>query len=258
MTTFNITECQSRLNTPHPFTMRPLHSGGGLGNATEALFGIVENNRQGADHEESGTEFKTKLEDTTSLVTLVTCNPNENYIRKGGSVRMLTEDHAVQTTQEDRKNFYFSVRVGKATDIGGQAFTISREADRLLVLQNGYAVCGWTKQRIDNALTKKLTRLMLAKATSKALDPSDPRYAELAKGGEPRLGEWKAVSLYEGFSHDRFWDRLDAGRIMIDFRSHSLDVGKASLKIRDHGTAFRITEREITDIYTSMETQKII
>ncbi len=235
-----------------------------MGNATEALVGIVENNRDEADHPVFG-EMKNKIDGTTSRLTLFTRNPKYNMmISKGrrGAIRSLTEAYGLAVeddTKTDRRNLYQTLKFGTPTYVGGSRFDLVIENTpdpRLTIHVDHRPVAAWDTPTIDAAFNKKLPKLTMTKGQSVPLEKTHPSYELMACDGEPRVARWTSITQYEKPDLDGFWNALRNGKVVIDLRAyiHTTDAGK--IKSRDHGTAFRIAEEHIPLIFK--ETNQII
>lgn len=223
------------------YNSRPLHSGNGLGNAHETLFGVLENNHKGPDVPLYNLELKSSQEGCPTLVTLITNSPKLKFLetRKSGT-RMLVERYALPSGQENRKNLYTTLRVGRKTQFGLTTFELTPRDNSLIVSADGVEITGWNIEDLSKAVRTKIGgSLLLTKGK--------------AEGDVVTSCSFSSASLYEEFRPESFMNLLHGGEIVIDIRAHSIALsGRPSLKIRDHGTAFRISEKNLSKLYETI------
>lgn len=223
------------------YRSRPFHSGNGLGNAHETLFGVSENNHKGPDVPLYNLELKSSQEGCPTLVTLITNSPKLKFYesRKSGT-RMLVENFALPSEREDRKNLYTTLRVGRKTQFGPTTFEITTSNNSLVISADGVEITGWNIEDLTKAVRTKIGgSLLLTKGK--------------AEGDVVTSCSFSTATLYEEFRPESFMNLLHGGEIVIDLRAHSVAVsGRPSLKIRDHGTAFRISEKNLPKLYETI------
>jgi hypothetical protein len=243
----------STINKDSIYTIeaRARDSSDGLGNAHEALFGVVENNIAGPDVDIHNLELKASLIDCTTRVTLFTNAPKTNFLSEKKSATRALVERFGQADDDNplRSNLYFTASVGRASSLKEHSFRITKRDEQYILTADNIPVVGWNQAAITKSAMRKLGgtnnpqngsgALLLSKGTS------------TNTGGNNHQCVFSKSTLYEGFSIGAFYDLFNEGKIVVDFRAHSLDVGKPSLKIRDHGTAFRISEKYIGELYTT-------
>lgn len=222
------------------------HSSNGLGYANEGIFNVTENNSNGPDLPFCNLELKASSVDSDTLMTICTNAPkinlmNEEGKKKKAATRFLVEGYAKQDdTCLERKNLYQTIKIGKTTNISGHEFSVTRSEENIWVTVDEKPIVGWKTETLVNAVSKKIgTALLLTKGKAELVD----------RASNSHRCKFTRATLYENFSAAAFISMLDAGKIVIDLRAHSMDVGKPSLKIRDHGTAFRVAEDDISGMF---------
>ena len=102
--------------------------------------------------------------------------------------------------------------------------------------------CGYTYDDLEKVLKKKLKNLFYVCADSK----------KDSKGVE--YFHFKKAETYENPSLRKFLNMLDKGLIMYDIRIGSYQSGENIGKAHDHGSGFRILEKNLCKLYSSHET----
>lgn len=231
-----------RNTTPIRLDVRPQHSGNGLGHAHETLFGVFENNVAGPDVSEYNLELKSSTTDTQTLTTLLTCAPRINHLDdRKGATRSLVERYAVQDRDNpQRRNMYVSLNFGRTTHFDDREMYLNHTDDSITLVVDDVPCVGWKTDVLMNAAKRKLNNrndgaLLLTKGNSH-LTPNGQYECRFDKS-----------TLYRGFSITNFREALFGGIITVDLRAHSVMGDR--LKIRDHGTAFRISEKNLSYLY---------
>lgn len=244
----------STINKDARFTItaRPLDSSSGLGNAHESLFGVLENNDKGPDVPHHNLELKASLDNSKTLVTLFSNAPKINLINTDGkrksATRSLVETYAlVEEENEKRSNLYISLHVGRVTNFNGTAFSITHTDENYFITADEVPIVGWTKTAIENSAMKKLGGKSNPNGGNGALLLTKGKSIDV--GNNMRECSFSQSTLFQDFDIASFHNLLNDGSITVDIRAHSVDVGKPSRKIRDHGTAFRISEKKLGDLY---------
>ena len=234
---------------------RPGHSGNGAGLAKELLFNIGENNRSGPDliTGDRGDEFKVSNEDSACNITLINVAPHKNLIdpdpvkgRKRAATRALAETFAIQDEMVDnRKNFYMDVKMGKVTSLGGVEFSLSHDEDNLFLHAADDKVASW-----GFTVLKERFRVKLGGINGKGGLVHTSVKSFLVNTATNKFDHvWVKSTSFDGFKTDDIPSLICDGTISLSFKAHTLDIGKKSLKIRDHGTGFRIHPRNIGRLY---------
>ena len=103
------------------------------------------------------------------------------------------------------------------------------------------ASCGYTYADIEEVLTKKLKSLFYVSAETKT-DQKRQEYFNFNK-----------ADIYKKTSFRKFINLLDKGLIMYDIRIGSYQSGKNYGKAHDHGSGFRILEKNLCKLYSIHE-----
>ena len=98
--------------------------------------------------------------------------------------------------------------------------------------------CGYTYADLQKVMKKKLKNLFCVKAETK----TDK------KGNEYFL--FNKAEIYEKPSFEKFLDLIDNGLIMYDIRIGSYQSGAKIGKAHDHGSGFRILEKNLSKLYS--------
>lgn len=256
--TTKLTEC----NTFESVT-RFGHSGNGLGNATETLvYGVEENNLAGADIQHLNLEAKCSDVETSSLTTIFTNDPKINLMipeeerakkRPKGGMRSLMENFSQWNSEKGRYMFYYDLKIGKATNIGKNVFTLTRDDDNLWIEANGQAVTGWYTDQIMQSVKRKVGggasapdgqgSVVIAKGRSTLVDVNSNRHKH----------QIEEAVVYHGFRASNFLNALDDGTITVSLRAWGEDRGKTSMYIRNHGTGFRISQNNVSKLFDRQE-----
>lgn len=198
----------------------------GVGHTLEYHLGIVENNFSLADL--GGAELKAKREGATSLITLFTRDRKAWKVRQSDAIRNFG------TIDDDGRPNLYCTLFAKAK---GSRFTMNVTTGGVSVEhRTGTVLCEWKHDDLAACFAKKFPALMLVVAKS-----------ELRSDGE--WFKYKSAKLLSGSSPAKFRSCLAAGLVSIDLRLHL--VGK---KVRNHGTAFRISEDSLPRLFSTGRT----
>ena len=265
MSVLTVDDYSSKLSNIPIYASRPGHSGSGLGNAKERLFGVEENNDGGADF--NGDEFKVQEEHASSEVSLKTFNAKKNEVtgtNNGRTMRFLVERLAVFDDTPHtfnlrgkthhvagRSKFYHSMYFGKARPCGNVSLSLDRMSDGHihLVEDERTSLISYDPSALTTPFTKKLNRLIFTLGSANPLDPKHPAYQSLVTNGIPREGKFSSVTIYEGFSMDLFWKAFFDGYLSWNVRGWHADIGGKNLYVRDHGMAWRIHRNHLHMLY---------
>jgi len=94
-------------------------------------------------------------------------------------------------------------------------------------------IAEWSTYVIAGKFMTKLDRLLLILADSKMVD-------------EKEFFHYNEAYILENPTPEKFLEGFNRNELMIDLRMHLKDYGG----VRNHGTAFRISEKNLTDLYT--------
>lgn len=222
-------------------SMRISHTG--IGKTCEELIGIPENNSKLADYK-GILEIKSSREFSKSMITLFTKSPSSSikvssYLREkyGRPDKNFPEIKVLRFTAEHDDYKYFDNSYGFKINIDEKDrrlnLLINSIDGELLEIGNIYYDLGDLKEIINS----KLKYIAYIKA-------------ETIKGDKIEKFKFKEAKLLSGLNFDKFILAIKEGIIDYDIR---LGVyGKKSKtpgKLHDHGFAFRIKKKRISDIF---------
>ena len=215
----------------------------GIGKTFEDYIGVKENNKKRPDF--AGFEIKSQRDHTQSFLTLFTKSPSFPL----GANTYLKERYG--TPYEDNpkiKNLHTSLFAKKLNSYKGKyAFTLinDRRAKRIFIgiysLRTKKMIdktCGYLYSDLEPIFKKKLKNLFYVNATTK----------KDSKGTE--YFHFNQAEIFEQPSFDKFLDLLDKGIIMFDIRIGSYKSGNNFGKTHDHGSGFRIIDKNLYKLYT--------
>jgi hypothetical protein len=101
--------------------------------------------------------------------------------------------------------------------------------------------CGYTYDDLKKVLTRKLKNLFYVTAETKK-DKTGTEYFFFNK-----------AEIYENPSFEKFLSLIDKGLIMYDIRIGSYQSGSNYGKTHDHGSGFRILEKNLNKLYSTHE-----
>lgn len=201
----------------------------GIGKTLEDLLGIAENNIDGPDF--GDYELKSGRQDAGSMLTIFTKTPLPR-----GSVKRLRAEFGYSSDVYDNEE-----KVLHAT-LSAKAFVKIANTDRCLRIEctdkkisiidkTGKEWAFWTCEGLQKAFEKKYKNKFV--------------YAKAMSRGEGAAEEFKFVEAYEvsGFSYESFVEMLKDGTVCVDLRIGQYHGGPKNGQTHDHGTAFRIAEK---------------
>ncbi len=201
----------------------------GIGHLLESELGIRETNLAIPDIG-GRVEIKGTRRNANALITLFTFNrgvwriKQKEVISKFGYI-----------DNSERKSLYSTVSSGSSNS---QGFKIEIDADRnLIILKNDFekeTIAEWSTYVIAGKFMTKLDRLLLIYADSKIEN-------------ETELFWFNEAYLLEHPTPENFLESFRRNEIFLDIRMHL----KTSGGVRNHGTGFRIAERNLIHLYKS-------
>lgn len=218
----------------------------GIGKTFEDYIGVAENNIDEPDL--VGYEIKAHREIAKSYITLFTKSPSfpkrANAILKD-KYGMPYEDNS------DLKRLHTSMFANKTNTYGlHYSFKIINDRTNEKILIGVFDVktkklidksCGYSYVDLKKALNKKLKNLFYVSADTK-IDYKGHEYFFFNK-----------ADIYEKPSFVKFLNMIDKGLIMYDIRIGSYQSGKNYGKPHDHGSGFRILEKNLCKLYSHHE-----
>jgi hypothetical protein len=209
----------------------------GIGKTFEDYLGVEENNLKDPDFE--GFEVKSKRTLSNSLTTLITQSPTSPrginaVLRKrfGYETEGIVHKELRTTPNYGRYNnckdsFGFKLEINERCERVGLHIKNLKTED--IEMDNIY----WSFDNLRDAINVKLTNLFLVKASKRDLD--DGEYFRFEE----------ATVYFGGGDFDKFLSFIREGKIKVDIRLGSYENGEP----HDHGTAFRINAKHLSELY---------
>jgi hypothetical protein len=199
-----------------------------VGKTAEDILGVVENNSKDSDLP-FGVEVKATRINSESLTTLFTSSPKHMDGRRG-VIRSLCSEYG-QKSEFDRLQLYMTVSPHTSLK--------SRVDNNQVVIYNSENG-DLAKRNIpvfEAVIRRKIKNVVLFKAESRIYD------------------QWEEFRFVEALylsnaDINRFLQCLNDGVIKIDFRAH---LNTQTKRVRDHGTGFRIDERDYGRLFGNVE-----
>jgi hypothetical protein len=195
-----------------------------IGKTFEDILHIKENNNPEADLH--GVEIKAKRAYSDSSITLFTARPC--YPPK--ATKYLINSYGYYSEDNSEKRFYSTLLYNRVTTYNDTGLSIGID-DSLNVIANDEAIVRWEYDRLKKITSKKLPAMGFVTADSRVIQDHEEFY-------------YRELELMWGFSFDRFLKAIKNKQISIDFRA-KLKNGR----VRDHGTAFRISKNYLKNLY---------
>lgn len=203
----------------------------GIGKTLEDLLGIIENNISGPDF--GNYELKTMRTTTNSMITLFTKSPNPHKVN---SILLETYGFTTANYKNQNKVLHTTLDAVKYSPLGntGKALKIKCTEKRISIIDHeGNEPAYWDPDQLEKVFSKKYShRLILAFADS------------MGSGKNEEFKFHTAWELFD-FSFEGMINLLVEGQIKIDIRIGQYPNGKP----HDHGTGFRIFERDLTKMF---------
>lgn len=203
----------------------------GIGKTLETILGVEENNLSSPDLIDDETDLKSKRAKSKSLITLFTLDKKCWKIRQLDAI-----DKYGQPNVDGRLALYSTVNT-KSNGIGLFLFITDKEVSVKHI--DGDLVGQWTFDALESSFTKKLSKIVLAKA--------DVDY----KNDIEHFRYNKATV----FSGDDFPLKklFEEGKLVIDLRLHEKFSKRGKRGVRNHGTGIRIFEKDLPHLYSNIE-----
>ena len=213
----------------------------GIGKTFEDYIGVVENNIDAPDL--AGFEIKAHREEVSSYITLFTKSP---IFPKGANAFLNSRYGTPYDSNPNLNRLHTSMFASKYNTYNGRfSFRLINDKQAKIIKIGIYSVdskclldssVGYTYSSIERILAKKLKNLFYVSAERKYKDGDE--YFNFNK-----------AEIYTDPSLDKFLNLLDAGLIMYDIRIGSYQSGPKYGKPHDHGSGFRIIEKNIRLLY---------
>ncbi|MBQ6253020.1 MvaI/BcnI family restriction endonuclease [Ruminococcus sp.] len=202
----------------------------GIGKTLEDLLGIVENNIDGPDF--GDYELKSCRLDSNSMLTIFTKTPQP---QGAANTLRMTFGYSSDAYDNDEKVLHSTLSADRYVAIAntGHSLKVSCSDTKIsIVAEDGKEYAYWTRDQLRTAFEKKYKgKFVYAKAHSRGVGANE---------------EFKFVEAYEvsGFNYDAFVSLLEQGKIYIDLRIGQYHGGAKDGQTHDHGTGFRIKEKD--------------
>jgi hypothetical protein len=196
----------------------------GIGYTLEECLGIQENNVPLADLG-AGIELKAFRKDSSSLLTLFTCEP----LPEGGDRdKILLEKFGYKKRDNSRqKELYCTI---KASTFNPQSLRLEVEKDRIKIVSEKENIgIYWIADQLKERFLQKIPMLITVKADSR-----------IKENGKEEF-HFNEAYLLKGFSFASFKNMVAKDIVTVDLRMHLREAGT----VRNHGTAFRIRKSKI-------------
>lgn len=206
---------------------------GRAGNLIEELLGINGGNFDVADA--VGFELKTSLSSNTPI-TLFHKDPKPRGTKTTSSaVRVLIEEFGWPSDYDGAIVASFRATMYGSWSNSSKTVTLNVTADhdKVCIMHGNVEKAFWESDILIGAAAAKLRNMMHVKAVSH--DDGSISYT--------------SAQLYESFGPLKFLRAIQEGIVAIDFDARTKPVGRG---IRNHGTKFRIREKDIPMIYETV------
>jgi hypothetical protein len=202
----------------------------GIGHLLEYEIGLNETNISIPDIG-GRVELKATRRDVNSLITLFTFNRG---------VWKINQKDLINTygyKDEQGRQALYNIVSNKSTNTQG-FYLVSDPSRHLIILKNKNEkenIAEWSTYVIAGKFMTKLDRLLLILADHK-----------LENGVE--FFHFNEAYLLENPTPEKFLEAFERGELFIDLRMHLKESGG----VRNHGTGFRISEKNLKDLYSKV------
>lgn len=218
----------------------------GIGKTFEDNIGVKENNIDKPDF--AGFEIKSHREIAQSYITLFTKSPS---FPKSANTYLKNKFGTPYEDNPDLKKLHTSLFANKYNSYNNKySFRLINDKEKKCIYIGVFSLknkklldssCGYTYDDLEKILRKKLKNLFYVSADTK----------KDTKGIE--YFHFKKADIYEDPSFTKFISMIDKGLIMYDIRIGSYQSGNNYGKTHDHGSGFRITENNLSKLYSTHE-----
>lgn len=203
----------------------------GIGKTLEDLLGIKENNIQGPDFDTY--ELKSMRQNANSMLTLITKTPDTP---KANTILRKTFGYSSGHYDNDEQVLHATLSTNHFSPIAntGNSLKIACDDDNInIISQDGKVEAQYKITSLISKLNSKYNNnhFVLARADSR---------------GQGADEEFKFTEAYllDGFDADGIINLIKNGKIFVDLRIGQYHHGNNKGKTHDHGTGFRIFERD--------------
>ncbi|MDR0197424.1 MAG: MvaI/BcnI family restriction endonuclease [Oscillospiraceae bacterium] len=212
----------------------------GIGKTVEDLLGIPENNFNEPDFGEY--ELKSARTDSRSMLTIFTLAPKP---AKSNTKLRLKYGYSSSAYDNDEKVLHSTLNAVKFTPIVDTRYKlkIKLKDKRIYIISDTEAEdIYWDRESIRKAFNKKYkNKFVYVKADSRG-------------SGKNEEFKYLSAEAVSGFDYDSLISLLEQGKIYVDLRIGQYHSGKNKGKTHDHGTGFRIRERDQPLLFKNRET----
>jgi hypothetical protein len=203
----------------------------GIGHLLESEIGLKETNIAIPDIG-GRVELKATRRNANSLITLFTFNKGVWKIKQ----KEIVEKYGYK--DDNGRQALYNIVNNKAPNTHGFFFE-SDPTKHIIILKNiseASNIAEWSTYVIAGKFMTKLDRLVLIFADNKIEEDRELFY-------------FNEAYLLKNPTPEKFLEAFDKNEIMIDVRMHL----KTSGGVRNHGTGFRISEKNLIDLYDSKQ-----
>lgn len=209
----------------------------GIGKTLEDLLGIVENNIDGPDF--GDYELKSCRLDSNSMLTIFTKTPQP---KGAANTLRMTFGYSSDAYDNDEKVLHSTLSADRYVPIAdtGRSLIVKCSDTKIsIVAEDGKEYAYWTRDQLKKAFEKKYKNKFV--------------YAKAEARGNGASEQFRFVEAYEvsGFDYEAFVSLLEEGKIYIDLRIGQYHGGVKNGQTHDHGTGFRIKERDQALLFKS-------
>ena len=217
----------------------------GIGKTFEDLIGVEENNLNEPDL--AGFEIKSHRDDVNNYITLFTKAPN---FPKSANTFLRDNFGTPYDDNPDIKKLHTSIFADKKNTYGDKySFKLINDSNSKQIRIGVYdqktqekidSSVGYNYDCIEKALKNKLNNLFYVSAQRRVENSKEEFYYDKAE-------------IYTKPSLENFLNLLDNGDIMYDIRIGTYKDGAKKGKTHDHGSGFRILEKNLEKLYSNKE-----
>ena len=202
----------------------------GIGKTLEDLLGIPENNYDQPDF--GNYELKSARINSNSMLTLFTKTPKP---RGASNTLRNTFGYYRSSHSNNEKILHATLSADKFVMIAdtGNQLKVHCDPNKITIIDKDQNEFGyWSREDLQKAFEKKYKNKLV--------------YARAHSRGAGEQEEFKFVEAYKlsGFDYNTFVSLIEQGRIYIDLRIGQYHNGDKKGQTHDHGTAFRIKEKD--------------
>ncbi|MCL2774105.1 MAG: MvaI/BcnI family restriction endonuclease [Oscillospiraceae bacterium] len=219
----------------------PTHRTGstGIGKTLEDRLGIIENNLDAPDFGEY--ELKSARLNSNSMLTIFTRAPQP---AKANTFLRQKYGYSSSAYDNDEKVIHSTLNAVSFTPISDTGYKLKVQcAGERIYIANEKEIekVYWDKESLRKAFNKKYTNKFV--------------YVKAESRNDNKIEEFHFISAYivSDFDYDGFLSLLEQGKIYVDLRIGQYHSGKNAGKTHDHGTGFRIRERDQVLLFKNKE-----